>query len=503
MGNGMASPRGVSIEPAGWPVLDITLARSQLPAPPLDLADIFPAPWAEWIGSAAEASGAPADYVALPLLAAAGALIGNARWVNPWNEWREPPALFVALIGLPSAGKSPALDTVMRPLSGIEADANTDMPERRREWDTAKEGAEARRDRWKGEVKTATKMGNPPPQRPIDAAEPAMPQRRRVFSTDPTPEKAARMSAANPRGLLLNRDELAGWMASMDRYSGGGDRAFWLESYGGRAWAPDRVKDGDAEVSVPHLLWGIAGGIQPDRMASVLLAGDDDGMAARFLYTWPERRKPFRPGPTPDLHKAQTWLARLHALPWTPTAPILVPFAEEARHRLQGWRDEIPELEADAAGLFLSWLGKTPGFVVRVALILEHLAWAAGPDGAPPPQEVSLHSFEAALAFVKEYALPMAQRAFGEASRPQEERGARQIARWLLRQKPLPSIINGRELRRVAGGPTIPNAAQMKAALEELAEAGWVQPRRQTGAGRKADDWTVNPALAPLARRQG
>ena len=49
------------------------------------------------------------------------------------------------------------------------------------------------------------------------AAEPTPPQRRRIVSTDPTVAKAERMSAANARGLLMLRDELAGWLAGLDR----------------------------------------------------------------------------------------------------------------------------------------------------------------------------------------------------------------------------------------------------------------------------------------------
>ena len=66
--------------------------------------------WAEWITRAAVAAGAPPDYVACALLAVAGAMIGNARWGSPWEGWKHPPVVNVACVGLPSAGKSPAID---------------------------------------------------------------------------------------------------------------------------------------------------------------------------------------------------------------------------------------------------------------------------------------------------------------------------------------------------------------------------------------------------------
>lgn len=493
--------------PVPWPMPDMTLATAQAaPAPALPLGNVFPGGWAEWVSEAAEAAGAPPDYVAGALLSAGGSLIGNARWANPWGEWREPPALKVALIGRPSSNKSPGLDALVGPLNELEAAENADHAERRREWQTLATAAALRREAWQRDVKDAVKAGHAPPRMPAEAEEPTAPQRRRLVSTDPTVEKAARLSAANPRGLLLVRDELAGWMAGMDRYGAGGggsDRAFWLQAYGGRPWTPDRVKDGDTEVSVPHLLWGIVGGIQPDRLASTLLTGDDDGLAARFLYAWPEPRKPVRPRPTPGLARGRAWMARLRALPWQPPEPVVLPFTEGARAALQDWREQAAGMEDGAAGLFLSWLGKLPGFAVRLALVLEHLAWAAEPEGREPPEAVGEVALLRAVLFLDEYAVPMARRAFGEAALPQAERDARQLARWLLKQHPRPEVVNVRVLRRMAGGPGIAGAPRLRAALDELAALGWVRPapaREGETAGRARDDWAINPALAGATR---
>ncbi|HJU19082.1 MAG TPA: DUF3987 domain-containing protein, partial [Stellaceae bacterium] len=324
-----------------------------------------------------------------------------------------------------------------------------------------------------------------------------------LFSTEPTTEKAARLVHGNPRGLLLVRDELAGWIGGMDRYSrgDGGDRAFWLQAYGGRHWTPDRIKDGDRAIIIPHLLWGLAGGIQPDRVASQLLAGDDDGLAARLLYAWPAPVPPRRPSIVPDHATALAALGRLIALPWEPPDPVILPFEDEAATALQAFREEAAALEQGAAGMFLSWLGKLPGFCVRLANILQHLAWCW--DGrSPEPDRIRLPAASSAADFLESYAVPMARRVFGEAALPQAERDARTLARWLVRQEPVPEIINERDLRRMADGPGIRDAARMAAALAELAEGGWARPApaRAEGHGRPRQDWAVNPAVSRLDR---
>lgn len=483
---------------APWsaPSLDLATADT-LPPPPLPLVEVFPEKWATWIENAAEAKGAPPDFVAVALLSVAGALIGNARWSAPWDDWKEPPVINAALVGNPSSGKSPALDALIDPLSKIQNTLDEDWPERQREHKRATVEAKLRAERWEVECKEAVKHGNAAPLPPAGADNPTQPQHRRIFSTDPTVAKAERMAAGNPRGLLLQRDELAGWIAGMDRFNGGGssDRAFWLQAYGGRPWAPDRVKDGDNEISVPHLTWSLVGGIQPDRLASLLLTGDDDGLSARFLYTWPAPRPPNRPRARLDVGRATAWLDRLRALPWTPPEPLPVPFTSGAQEALQAWREEIASKEAAASGLFLSWQGKLPGFAIRLALVFAHLDWCSGGSG-DPPGEVREADMARALDFPEDYAAPMARRCFGEAALPEAERDARRLARWLRRQTSVPAIVNARALRRMTDGPGIGNPARIEAALEELAALGCVRRNASGGGGhRPRGDWSVNPAL--------
>jgi hypothetical protein len=308
------------------------------------------------------------------------------------------------------------------------------------------------------------------------------------------------MSAENPRGLLLLRDELAGWLGGMDRYggSGGADRAFWLQAYGGRRWMPDRVKDGASGVEVPNLTWGILGAIQPDRVASLLMAGDDDGLTARFLYAWPTSRKPTRPRNPPPAGRLADALRRLEALPWQSPEPVVLRFTPAAADMLQGWREEVAGIEADASGLFLSWVGKLPGFAVRLSVVFAHLAWLAAPAGEPPA-EVDADAVARACGFLADYAVPMARRVFGEAALPEAERDGRRLARWYLRQPaPRPEVINAKALRRMPRGPNIPTAERIDAALAELAAAGWCSPapaRAGDMPGRTRKDWAMSPAV--------
>lgn len=361
---------------------------------------------------------------------------------------------------------------------------------------------------WEAEVKVAVKEGLAPPQEPTTAAEPDPPRQRRAYSSDPTIEAARDLSAANPRGLLLHRDELAGWLEGMARYGngkGGADRAFWLEAFGGGRWASDRVKDGDAAVTIPHLTWGILGGMQPDRLASVLLAGDDDGLTARFLYCWPAPRSTVSPRPTGRQLPIdfQRCLRALRELQMPEDKPLVLQFEERAAEAIQEWRNEVMGLERGASGLFLSWLGKLPGFAVRLSVIWSHMAWLTAPVAGPPPETITMADLAPALGFLADYALPMARRAFGEAALPEVERDARRLARWYLALSPRPPVLNARELRRMASGPGLGTSERVESALMELAQLGWCRPasaREAEAGGRPRSDWTLNPKVQGARR---
>ena len=420
-------------EPA-WRIPDLGLATADTtPAPALDIT-LFPAKWQLWITGAAERAGAPADYVACALLAAIGTTIGNARWGSPWEGWQHPPIIWVACIGTPSTGKSPGIDAAVSSLSELGGQLNDDWEERMRDYRTAKQEAKERRATWEIEVKEAVKQGLAPPREPDGAREPDLPHKRRVYSTDPTVEKARDLSAANPRGLLLHRDELAGWIGSMGKYgscNAGGDRGFWLQAYEGGRWASDRVKHGDDAPDVPHLTWGIVGGFQPDRLASVMLVGDDDGLAARFLYCWPmpTAKVSDRPSGRALPFDLMAALRRLRELPMPNDNPVILRFDDDAADALQEWRREVKTMEADRTGLFLSWTGKLPGFAVRLAVIFAHMAWVVAPDGTPAPDRITLDDAARAVGFLADYAVPMARRAFGEAALPEPERDCRRLIR--------------------------------------------------------------------------
>jgi hypothetical protein len=489
-----ATKGNVAPPPHDWPELDASILADDAPPPRLPLG-LFPKRWQHYIEAAADHAGSPPDYVMLSLLSVIGAALGNARWGQAWGSFTQPPIIWGAGIGHPSAAKSPGLiDVAQGPIAELESGMNADWEERQRQHDTDKAEAAAVADRWKNEVKTAAFSGNAPPQRPDRAKEPEPLQKRRFAVRDVTTQRLARMMAANPRGLLLFRDELAGWLGAMDRYDSGkgADRAFWLEAYGGRRFTVDTVKEGDNAPMIDHLTIGMIGALTADKGRAVMGEADNDGLAARLLYVWPAPRKPSIPNGEPPDAMLRDALARIAALPWEPPEPVLLPFTGPAQDILHARRETVAS--AEAGGLLGAWMGKMPGHVVRLAVIFQHLAWLA--DGGEPPRVIDDMATTRADGLLGEYFLPMAERFFGVNALPPSARDARLLAKLILSEKR--DRVNSRLLAR--SGP-IRYVDRVKAALMDLEAAGWVRrdpARAGEGWGRARDDWQVRPDLSAL-----
>lgn len=486
------------VEPANWPEPDFSVLtpRREVPRFPLDL---LPDDWANWVANAADSTSAPPDYVALPLLTSAAALIGNSRCVKLRAGWSEPCILWGAMIGAPSAGKTPGSRAVLAQVKRIEAGLAEDHKEALADWERASEVAKAARASWESEVKEAQGAGRQAPPIPAEATAPDRPPFPSIVLNDATQEAIQRIQASEPRGVLVHRDELAGWAAKLDASSGtGGERAFYIEAYNAGPYRADRVKLGGTPISIDRLSVSMLGGVQPDRLAD-LIGGKDDGLASRFLYCWPRPVEGIWEAPELESEWAEAALARLHRLnmPRDETGapfPSVVPLCREAGAAYGEWWKSAKRESESAGGLMAGHLGKMLGVAGRLALVWEFLHWSQR-DGAAEPETVSEKAALSAIALVDEYFRPHAQAAFGDAARPREERDAAAIARAILKREA--RLVNKREMRREWGLEGLSDSKCLSLALEQLEQAGWLREPELANAppGRRAGDFLVNPMV--------
>jgi hypothetical protein len=494
-----------------WEHPDLSVSeRPEIPAPPFPIEVLGPS-WAGWCVAAAKAANAPVDYTVTALLTTAAAMIGNARSIAPAPDWEEPCILWCVLVGVPSSGKSPALDPFTRIVRGIEADMARDFEETRQTFIAEQELASQKKASWKTLVKDALKAGKEPPRLPVDAQELLPLQCPRIMISDTTMEAAADIAAANPRGLVLIRDEFGGWWRGFNRYGGDGERQFWLQAYGARPYTVDRKKL-DRPIKIQRLSVSALGGTQPDVLAK-LLKGEEDGFSSRLLYCFPEPVGGFALSNQPvDFGGARAALERLHNLPMvedgeTGHRPLVCNLEPTAARHFEIWWGKWRAAANHHTGLFGGWLGKAGGLALRLALVLEHLHWSAPPstDIANSansvdsfPRRISMDTLKSAIRLIDDWAIPMARRAFGIAAISDKEIDAAALAGWLKRNGC--RQFNSRNLRRSSEGPSgrLSKAENMAAACELLEQAGLIRfigVRADGKPGRAKRDYEVNPAL--------
>ena len=127
------------------------------------------------------------------------------------------------------------------------------------------------------------------------------------------------------------------------------------------------------------------GTIQPDRIAE-LISGADDGMAARFLYAWPEPTDymPLMDRHVPGDEDALDMLQHIARIAGSAQTPLLLRFDVEAIVEFDHFLRTLHAETRDLDGLEAGWLGKGPGTVARLAAILTLLAWSATAQAEAP-----------------------------------------------------------------------------------------------------------------------
>jgi hypothetical protein len=119
--------------------------------------------------------------------------------------------------------------------------------------------------------------------------EPEEPRMERTLVEDTTVEALAVVLEGTTRGVLAVRDELSGWVRSMDQYRQGGrgaDRQFYLSAWSNSYVGVDR-KNRAEPLIIQRPFFGVFGTIQPAVLPE-LGEGRDDGMLDRFLFAYPE-----------------------------------------------------------------------------------------------------------------------------------------------------------------------------------------------------------------------
>ena len=446
-------------------------------------ADVLPEPIRGFVTEAAKAIGCDASYIALPLLSGLASAIGNTHRIALKRGWTEPAIVWTAIVGDSGTAKSPALELGLRPIRKRQHDAMKEHAEAMKQHADALAMHERDAAHWK-----KSKSDTPPP------AKPEAPIADRCWTDDATTEALAVLLQQNPRGLLMVRDELAGWF-NFDRYAGGkggGDAAKWLEMFGGRPMVVDRKTGGT--LYVPRAAVSIAGGIQPETLRRALgQEHRDNGLAARLLLTCPPRKpKRWTEADVNATTEAAVALVFDRLFGLTPETdddgderPRLVTLADDGKRAWVTFYNEHAGEQVNLSGDEAAAWSKLEGYAARLALVVHLTRWAAGDATLRDPARVDEASIAAGVVLARWFG-DEARRVYAILGESDEGRESRRLVEWIDRKGGTATVRDlTRGPREYRGDPE--RAAK---ALGELVAAGvavWVHDDHGPKGGRPTD----------------
>lgn len=401
-----ATGRDLNIRSSGHPLTPQARVRTAPeplpdPLPPVPTLDpaLLPEPVRAWCQHIAAGLQVPLEFVGVPVMVTLGAAIGRSAAVSMKQHggWFEFPFLWGGVVGRPSSGKSPAIAPAMRMLDSMMADelaayAQTvkshAADELLRDAETAAARKQLRTLLDDGKRDDAAAIANRLQQTTAGNG----PSPPRLVVNDATVEKLGELLNENPRGLIQSRDELSGWLATMDRQGREGDRGFWLECWNANGrYTFDRI--GRGTVAIDCCAMSIIGGIQPGKLADYVRGAvhggsGDDGLLQRFqLLVHPDMPSGWRFVDAPidkvlAARALETYKRLRHCNPENfgarKSQDCAAPFFEfnaEARELRTEWHEQLMTRlrNGDEPPWMESHLAKYPAMVGRLSLVL-HLA---------------------------------------------------------------------------------------------------------------------------------
>ena len=357
---------------------------AELPPAPAYPIDALPPVVRTYVLEAAASLGIEPDMIATAILPIAAAVLGKGVSIELKRGWVERPQVWVANVGEPGSAKSPAHRFAMLGINALQAAAHKQY---REEWERYEQDMAS----WAA-AKPAGR--GPKPQEPTE---------RHFFSSDATIEAVAPMLMGSTRGLLLEHDELAGWLKGMDSFKPQGrgkERQQHLSLWDGKEVKVDRK--GRPSIYLDEPVVSVVGGIQPDRLPEIT-RGQRDGFPDRILWAYPETQVVgWTDAEVPDRSTAE-YVALFQRLASLSGKYRL---SADALSAWKAWDRENVGIMKEEENVTRGMAAKLPRQLARVALILHCL-------GAKEPEaEVSAATLADAIAII-EYHREMGRRVLG------------------------------------------------------------------------------------------
>jgi hypothetical protein len=276
------------------------------------------------------------------------------------NKYTNGAVLWLAIIAPTGSGKTEPFRFAFSPFHRMDSKSFTDFSKEMDEYDAIKTmGKKAR------ETLGITK----PPEMPLC---------KQFILSDSTPESLYQVHKNNPRGIIMLRDELKGWIDDFGRYNKSGEVANWISSWSEQAMTFNRKSERPMKINEPFIC--VAGGLQPKILPE--LARENraaNGFLVRFCFVYPDKvNRPYfqdKELAFSFYDKYDTYLKNLLSINNLETEYITL--TSDAHKLYQEFDNRNTDLiNSQESDYLRGILAKLPVIALRLALVLHYSNWA-------------------------------------------------------------------------------------------------------------------------------
>jgi hypothetical protein len=228
--------------------------------------DGFPEFVQEFIRTCSAIYRTPQDFWAGAAISAIALAIGDK--LELITKYRNVPVFWICIVGDVSSGKTEVLNICLSPFKDMDnlsiARYNEDTAEYER-------------------LMRLTRIE----RRSEGMENPTKPQCFQYILNDFTPEALVDVHAVNSRGLIIERDELKGWLDDFNRYNKSGEQSNMLSTWSLMPVTYNRNSSGVLHISKPVI--SVIGGMQPSILPCIAADHrDENGFLSRMCFVYPD-----------------------------------------------------------------------------------------------------------------------------------------------------------------------------------------------------------------------
>jgi hypothetical protein len=226
---------------------------------------------------------------------------------------------------------------------------------------------------------------------------------------DFTNEALLSVHSKNLNGIGVYKDELMGWLNEMNRYRSGGDEQFWISNFSGKSITVNRKSGDDFRIDSPYI--SVIGTVQPGILDQIFTNEKTaNGFTDRIVFSYPDKlslskwtEEEIGSELVDDYIQIIEKILNMNVSDDKSIRTKTIRLSKEAKEIFKEFYNNMQAERHKKTGdiKVLEYSSKLTSYVIRIALILQVLSWAA--EGKRTNDQIDTDSIIGAIKLIEYY----------------------------------------------------------------------------------------------------